>query len=298
MKIDRLFQIVYILLEKKNVTAKMLSEHFEVSQRTIYRDIDVLGQCGVPVYTTKGKGGGIALLENFILDKSAMTEQEQNQILMALQSMPKGGKEDIGQTLKKYSSFFKKSNENWIQVDFSQWGEQREFVFDVLKQAIINKNVISFVYYNSNGEKTQRKAEPYQLWFKGRNWYIKAYCRSKQDLRLFKISRMRDVNVTEEVFDTIWQNKEQKINENTFEDITIILEIDSAVAYRVYDEFEIEQIEKKENGNFSIKMNCIENNWLYDYVISWGEYAVVKEPLFVKRNIEQKIKNMIKKYNI
>lgn len=298
MKIDRLFQIVYILLEKKNVTAKMLSEHFEVSQRTIYRDIDVLGQCGVPVYTTKGKGGGIALLENFILDKSAMTEQEQNQILMALQSMPKGGKEDIGQTLKKYSSFFKKSNENWIQVDFSQWGEQREFVFDVLKQAIINKNVISFVYYNSNGEKTQRKAEPYQLWFKGRNWYIKAYCRSKQDLRLFKISRMRDVNVTEEVFDTIWQNKEQKINENTFEDITIILEIDSAVAYRVYDEFEIEQIEKKENGNFSIKMNCIENNWLYDHVISWGEYAVVKEPLFVKRNIEQKIKNMIKKYNI
>ena len=258
----------------------------------------MLGQCGVPVYTTKGKGGGIALLENFILDKSAMTEQEQNQILMALQSMPKGGKEDIGQTLKKYSSFFKKSNENWIQVDFSQWGEQREFVFDVLKQAIINKNVISFVYYNSNGEKTQRKAEPYQLWFKGRNWYIKAYCRSKQDLRLFKISRMRDVNVTEEVFDTIWQNKEQKINENTFEDITIILEIDSAVAYRVYDEFEIEQIEKKENGNFSIKMNCIENNWLYDYVISWGEYAVVKEPLFVKRNIEQKIKNMIKKYNI
>ena len=280
------------------MTAKMLSEHFEVSQRTIYRDIDVLGQCGVPVYTTKGKGGGIALLENFILDKSAMTEQEQNQILMALQSMPKGGKEDIGQTLKKYSSFFKKSNENWIQVDFSQWGEQREFVFDILKQAIINKNVISFVYYNSNGEKTQRKAEPYQLWFKGRNWYIKAYCRSKQDLRLFKISRMRDVNVTEEVFDTIWQNKEQKINENTFEDITIILEIDSAVAYRVYDEFEIEQIEKKENGNFSIKMNCIENNWLYDYVISWGEYAVVKEPLFVKRNIEQKIKNMIKKYNI
>ena len=298
MKIDRLFQIVYILLEKKNVTAKMLSEHFEVSQRTIYRDIDVLGQCGVPVYTTKGKGGGIALLENFILDKSAMTEQEQNQILMALQSLPKGGKENVKETLKKYSSFFQKSNENWIQVDFSQWGEQREFVFDVLKQAIINKNVISFVYYNSNGEKTQRKAEPYQLWFKGRNWYIKAYCRSKQDLRLFKISRMRDVNVTEEVFDTIWQNKEQKINENIFEDITIILEIDSAVAYRVYDEFEIEQIEKKQNGNFCVKMNCIENSWVYDYIISWGEYAVVKEPLSVRKNVEQKIKNMIKKYNI
>ena len=227
-----------------------------------------------------------------------MTEQEQNQILMALQSLPKGGKENVKETLKKYSSFFQKSNENWIQVDFSEWGKQREIVFDILKQSIINKNVISFSYYNSSGEMSQRKAEPYQLWFKSKNWYIKAYCRSKQDLRLFKISRMRDVNVTEEVFDTIWQNKEQKINENTFEDITIILEIDSAVAYRVYDEFEIEQIEKKQNGNFCVKMNCIENSWVYDYIISWGEYAVVKEPLSVRKNVEQKIKNMIKKYNI
>lgn len=298
MKIDRLFQIVYILLEKKTVTAKMLSERFEVSQRTIYRDIDILSQCGVPLYATKGRGGGITLLENFVLDKSTMTEQEQNQILMALQSLPKGGKENVKQTLEKYSNFFQKSNENWIQVDFSQWGEQREFIFDVIKQAIINKKVISFLYYNSNGEKTERKAEPYQLWFKSRNWYIKAYCRKKKDLRLFKMSRMRNVIVTEESFNTVWQKKEQKINRYDFENITIVLEIDSIVAYRVYDEFEIEQIEKMENGNFCIKMNCIENSWVYDYIISWGEYAVVKEPLFVKKKIEQKIKNMIKKYNI
>ena len=88
VKIDRLFQIIYILLEKKTVTAKYLAEHFEVSQRTIYRDIDILSQCGIPIYTTKGKYGGVSLLENFILNKSAMTETEQNQILMALQSLP------------------------------------------------------------------------------------------------------------------------------------------------------------------------------------------------------------------
>lgn len=298
MRIDRLFQIVYILLEKKSVTAKMLSERFEVSQRTIYRDIDILSQCGVPLYTTKGRGGGIALLENFVLDKSTMTEQEQNQILVALQSLPKGGKENVKHTLEKYSSFFQKSYENWIQVDFSQWGKEREAIFEILKKAIIEKKVISFIYYNSNGEKTKRKVEPYQLWFKSRNWYVKAYCREKKDLRVFKVSRIRELEVTEEYFDIEWQCKEKNVNCEMPKTITILLEIDNRVAYRVYDEFAIEQIHKNEKGNFDVEWSCIENDWVYDYILSWGEYAVVKEPLFVKEKVQYKIKNMIKKYNI
>lgn len=298
MRIDRLFQIVYILLEKRNVTAKMLSERFEVSQRTIYRDIDILSQCGVPLYTTKGRGGGIALLENFVLDKSTMTEQEQNQILVALQSLPKGGKENVKQTLAKYSSFFQKSHENWIQVDFLDWGEEREAIFEILKKAIIEKKVISFIYYNSNGEKTKREVEPYQLWFKSRNWYVKAYCREKKDLRVFKISRIRKLEVTEEHFDTVWQCKEKNVNCEMPKMITILLEIDNSVAYRVYDEFAIEQIHKNEKGNFDVEWSCIENDWLYSYLFSWGEYAVVKEPYFVKKNIEQKLKKMIEIYKI
>lgn len=298
MKIDRLFQIVYILLEKKNVTAKVLAERFEVSERTIYRDIDVLSQCGVPVYSTKGRGGGISLLENFVLDKAAMTEQEQNQILIALQSLPRGGKGDIKQTLKKYSSFFQKTYENWIQVDFSDWGEQKEIIFDSLKQAIIDKKVISFVYYNSSGEKTERKAEPYQLWFKSRNWYVKAYCREKRDLRIFKISRMRELEITEECFDTVLPYQEQYEKNKMPETITIWLEIEGSLAYRVYDEFDIEKIHKNEKGNFDVELDCVENDWIYDYIFSWGEYAIVKEPFFVKNKIEQKLKNMIKIYNI
>ena len=298
MRIDRLFQIVYILLEKKSVTAKMLSERFEVSQRTIYRDIDILSQCGVPLYTTKGRGGGIALLENFVLDKSTMTEQEQNQILVALQSLPKGGKENVKQTLEKYSSFFQKSHENWIQVDFLDWGEEREAIFEVLKKAIIEKKVISFIYYNSNGEKAKREVEPYQLWFKSRNWYVKAYCREKKDLRVFKISRIRKLEVTEEHFDTVWQCKEKNVNCEMPKTITILLEIDNRIAYRVYDEFAIEQIHKNEKGNFDVEWSCIENDWVYDYILSWGEYAVVKEPYFVKKNIEQKLKKIIEIYKI
>lgn len=294
MQIDRLFQIIYILLEKKNVTAKMLSEQFEVSQRTIYRDIDILSQCGIPLYSTRGRNGGIAILENFVLNKTAMTEQEQHHILMALQSLPKGGTENIKETLEKYRSFFQKSNQNYIQVDFSEWGKQKEILFDTLKKAIFDKKVISFVYYNSEGEKTERKAEPYQLWFKSRNWYLKAYCKEKKHLRIFKLNRIKDLIVTEEFFDTMWEEQEKETSNELYESITIVLEIDSSMAYRVYDEFEIEQIYKKQNGDFKVILNCVENNWIYDYILSWGEYAVVKEPLFVKEKITQKIKNMIK----
>ena len=298
MQIDRLFQIIYILLEKKTVTAKMLSEQFEVSQRTIYRDIDVLSQCGIPLYSARGRNGGIKILENFVLNKSAMTEQEQYHILIALQSLPKGGTENIKETLKKYSNFFQKSYQNYIQVDFSEWGKQKETLFDTLKKAIFDKRVISFVYYNSEGEKTQRKAEPYQLWFKSRNWYLKAYCQEKKHLRIFKLNRIKNLVVTEEFFDKIWKEQENEVNNKLYQDITIVLEIDSSMAYRVYDEFEIEQIYKKQNGDFTVMLYCPENNWIYDYILSWGEYAIVKEPLFVKEKMEQKIKNMIKKYNM
>ena len=257
MQIDRLFQIIYILLEKKNVTAKMLSEQFEVSQRTIYRDIDILSQCGIPLYSTRGRNGGIAILENFVLNKTAMTEQEQYHILMALQSLPKGGTENIKETLEKYRSFFQKSNQNYIQVDFSEWGKQKEILFDTLKKAIFDKKVISFVYYNSEGEKTERKAEPYQLWFKSRNWYLKAYCKEKKHLRIFKLNRIKDLIVTEEFFDTMWEEQEKETSNELYESITIVLEIDSSMAYRVYDEFEIEQIYKKQNTKPTQKSQII-----------------------------------------
>ena len=202
--------------------------------------------------------------------------------------------ENIKETLEKYRSFFQKSNQNYIQVDFSEWGKQKEILFDTLKKAIFDKKVISFVYYNSEGEKTERKAEPYQLWFKSRNWYLKAYCKEKKHLRIFKLNRIKDLIVTEEFFDTMWEEQEKETSNELYESITIVLEIDSSMAYRVYDEFEIEQIYKTQNGDFEVILNCVENNWIYDYLLSWGEYAVVKEPLFVKEKITQKIKNMIK----
>ncbi len=126
MQISRLFQIIYILLKKKSITARELSDHFEVSVRTIYRDIDALCQAGIPIYSSQGKGGGISLVDKFIFDKSLFSEVEQDKILLALQSLSAVGYDDINDVLSKLSNLFQKSDINWIEVDFSNWGSEKK----------------------------------------------------------------------------------------------------------------------------------------------------------------------------
>lgn len=180
MQISRLFQIIYILLKKKSVTAGELAEHFEVSVRTIYRDIDALCQGGIPIYTSQGKGGGISLIDDFVLDKSLLSEKEQDKILMALQSLSAVQYPELDNVLLKLSGLFRKNNINWVEVDFSNWGsnKKQQQIFGLLKGAILEQLVITFSYFNIYGEKEYRKVEPFKLTFK-----IKINC--KKDVESF-----------------------------------------------------------------------------------------------------------------
>ena len=119
MKTDRLFQILYILLEKQTVTAPELAEKLEVSVRTIYRDVDTLSASGIPVYTLQGKNGGISLMPGYTFDKSLLSDKEQEEVLFALQGMKAAGQE-VSPLLNKLGTAFKKANRNWIEIDFSR----------------------------------------------------------------------------------------------------------------------------------------------------------------------------------
>ena len=295
MQINRLFEIVYLLLEKETATAKELAQQFGVSVRTIYRDIDILSTADIPVYTNKGKGGGISLLENFVLDKSILSEEEQNQIIFALQSLEKLDKNSEKKALEKMSRLFHKQAKNWIEIDFSNWSNENN-KFEMMKQAILKKQVMEFTYFNSYGEETKRQVEPLQIWFKDKAWYIKAYCRVKQDYRVFKIARMREIKVLEETFEReLPLEQEKKPYEIKF--ISLELEISKEKAYRVYDEFEKENIEKKEDGNFIVHIDYPENNWVYEYILSFGEHIKVIAPEYAKNIIKDKIQKMIKSYS-
>ena len=154
MKTNRLFEIVYLLLERKNVTAQELAEKFEVSTRTIYRDIEILSSAHIPIYADKGKGGGIRLLDDYVLDKTILSEQEQNEILFALQSMEKMSYQEGQAVLDKMSTFFQKNQTNWIEIDLSSWvnyAEQDEN-FALIKEAVLTRKVLQFLYFISNCE--------------------------------------------------------------------------------------------------------------------------------------------------
>ena len=296
MQINRLFEIVYILLERKTITAKELAERFEVSTRTIYRDIEILSQAKIPVYANKGNGGGIGLFEDYVLDKSVLSEEEQNQILFALQSMEKISNQDEKNILEKMSSIFNKSKTNWIDVDFSDWGTngEQDQTFNLIRNAILKHNVIEFVYYNSYGEEKKRQAEPLQIYFKDKSWYLKAYCRLKQDYRLFKISRMKDIILLNKTFEReLPQIKENKFDYKT---IQLELEISKDMSYRVYDEFKMEDIIKNKNGDFIIKVEFPENDWVYGYILSFGENVKVLSPGYVKSIIKEKLQKSLKNY--
>ena len=293
---NRLFEIVYLLIQKKKITAKELADRFEVSTRTIYRDIETLSMANIPIYTSKGKDGGIGILDEYVLNKTILSEEEQNQILFALQGMKKvsGEEKDI---LEKLSILFNKKVDDWIKIDFSNWGKNnaQEERFEMMKTAILNKRQIEFVYYNSNGDETKRIVEPLQIWFKDKSWYLMSYCKLKEDYRIFKISRIKEIKILEKHFERELP-KEQKEEKYNFKSISLELEISKEMAYRVYDEFECREITKNEAGNFIVKVEYPENEWVYGYILSFGEHIKVLSPNRAKSIIKDKLEKTLKKY--
>jgi len=288
--------MLHMMLNRKNITAKELAEYFEVSVRTIYRDVETLASAGIPVYSLKGKNGGIRLLEGYTLNKSLISQDEQNEIMYALQSLKAVNYPESEETLRKLSLIFNKSSDNWIEVDFSRYGSDDNVLFENIKQAILKKLIIKFTYFNSRGEKSYRTADPLKIWFKEKAWYLFAYCHDKKDIRQFKINRIKELILTEEHFEKSLENFKIDDKKSKVKDVRVVVEIDKSQAYRVYDECSEENISKMGNGNFEIIMEYPENEWVYGYLLSFGEYLKVKEPERIKKILFEKIEKMKKNY--
>lgn len=298
MRFNRLFEIIYILINKRTITAKELADKFEVSQRTIYRDIDLLSSAGIPIYTTKGKGGGIGILDNYVLNKSMLSEGEQNEIIAALQGLSAINYTNVDDVLSKVSEFFGKSNEKWIEVDFSDWSENQKEKFNIIKESIIKKEVISIEYYSSYGEKSKRVIEPLQLMFKGKSWYIVAFCRVRESIRIFKINRIRKIEVLEERFTRCFkEDMDMEITEpSDIQCINMKMRVDASQGYRVYDEFSEDEIYKEEGGSFIVSTTYPIGSWVYSYILSYGSYAEVIEPQYLRNEIRKLLRKTLNKY--
>ena len=276
-----------------------MAGHFGVSVRTIYRDVDVLSLAGIPVYTEQGKGGGISLLPDFVLNKSILSEQEQNEIISALQGLSSVKAAETGKVLEKLSTIFNITAVNWLEVDFSDWSFSTGHYFNNLKTAILEKRIAEFDYYSTYGEKTRRRIEPLQLWFKSKAWYIKGFCLTRQDIRIFKLTRIKNLVITDERFterDLLSAVVTSDTSGHEKQDVTLKLKIEPQMAYRVHDEFDEHMIEKQKDGSYIVTVTWPEDEWVYGTIMSYGEYITVLEPTYIREVIKAKLIKAAEKY--
>lgn len=303
--LSRLLGIIYILLKKGTVTAGELAEQFEVSVRTIYRDVEQLSMAGIPIYARKGKNGGISLSERFVLDKMMISEGEQQRILAALASLRETGALEEEEILQKLGTFFHADIPDWVAIDFSDWSGRRQELFNQIRKAILERRVLEFDYYGQYGEMSHRRVEPVQLLFKEYTWYVRAYCQKRQAMRLFKVLRMKRVELLEETaagngLQNCAQDELRQVADNEQKTIIqeeeIVFSIDKKEAYRVYDRFEEEEITLLPDGDFLITLRAALDDWVYGMILSFGPSATVISPEYVKKEMIQKIQEMEKNY--
>lgn len=297
MQESRLFRIVYYLLENGKATAPELAQKFEVSIRTIYRDIDAISSAGIPIYAVQGKGGGISILNDYTLEKSLLSEQEREQILMALQGIIATTDKTADELLTKLSGLFQMKYTKWIEVDFSDWvhGKPQQNTFNLIKDAIFQKRVISFCYFSGNGNKHKRDVQPVRLVFKSKDWYLYAFCLLRNDFRFFKLTRIREVKMLSNTFTQDFAPMKVEKQIHVEKTVTVKLKFDRRIAFRVYDEF-TDNITEDTQGNLYVQVDLPDNEILYSYVLSFAEYVEILEPQYIREQFKKRLQKAQEKY--
>lgn len=301
---NRQLEMIYILMDKGMVTAEELARRFEVSVRTVYRDVERLSMAGIPVYASRGKGGGIGLMERFVLDRLLLSKEEQQSILSALASLQETGAVREKEVLKKLEAFFKTEPQDWVSIDFSDWSGRREELFGQIKEAVLGRRILEFDYYGQQGNMSRRQVEPVQLVFKEYTWYVRAYCRVRGAMRLFKVLRMKRVEVMDESFELgerhgeAQEEKEEKWDAPDREAFCpeVVLRIVGKEAYRIYDRFEESEITVLPEGDYEIRFRYPMDDWVYGLILSFGDSARVLEPDWVRAELAGRIRRMAENY--
>lgn len=293
--VDRLFQIVYLLMEYPQMTAKELAGRFEVSERTIYRDLDKLTLAGIPIYTNQGKNGGISILPDYVLNKAVLTEEEKAKIFESLNALNALQVDTKDTTLTKLKSFLGDRYYDWLEIEFSSWGNTSADAqtFSQIKTAIFEHRYMEITYSGNHGSFIQRKIKPLKLCFKDQAWYLYAYCCLRKDYRFFKLRRISQMSVLEEYFEAENPGKVLQTASVTQEKLSLIpvhLEIHPDMAFRAYEE--LPDITIADNGYLHCKIEVSDLQWLTSYILSYGSHIRVIEPEALKEKVKQEIFHM------
>ncbi len=301
MQIERLVQMVFYIVNHGHVTARELSECFNVSTRTIYRDLNTLSIAGIPVMSTKGAGGGISIMDGYTIDKSLLSQGEQQSIYQGLQILQATKYPNAEMALSKIGAIFRNALETkWLDIDLSYWGsdEKEKVKISDLQFAIVNKHVIAVCYVNSELKESERNIEPLRLVFKSHAWYIVGYCRCKKEIRIFRLSRIRRLQVMPEIFERELPPDYSLIPDSRVAcDIPYLkLKFSPEIAHRLYDEFQEDQVHLCDDGNYYVTVPYELNHWTFHYLLSFGKYVEIIEPEIARTMLQERVADILKIY--
>lgn len=308
MKVDRLISIIMILLDKKRIGAQELADMFEVSSRTIYRDIDAINMAGIPVRSTSGVGGGFEIMQNYKVDSKVFSTADLSAILMGLSSLSNmiQGNELVN-ALAKVKSFIPADRAkdielkaNQISIDLSPWMVNRNIqpYLEIIKTALQESKLLSFEYADRFGNKTVRTAEPYQLVLKGNNWYWQGYCHIRNDFRLFKLSRISNLQLQKEYFTPREFQKPQLdfIDILTTLQTNIKIRIHKSVKDRVLDYCTYEHFSPDGDEHYIVRFPFIENEYNFNILFSFGDKCECLEPLHIRTEMKRRLQDIADLY--
>lgn len=305
MKLDRLLAIVMLLLNRGRISAKELADQFEVSVRTIYRDIEAINQAGIPIATYQGVNGGIGILENYKIDRNVLTAEEVASIITALKgistTMDDRKLSDALEKMKGMAARGRQDDRDRVIVNFNPWGSSRKEKekFNTIRGAAESSQLVSFEYINNRGECMERTVEPMSLIFKGTYWYLYGFCRERQDYRVFRLSRMRslsvenerfirrDKNVTDLDLESEWGNRRL---------VELVLKFAPCVRVRVQDSYDEDMVEQLPDGSMLVRVTYPEDEWVYGNILSYGPDVEVLEPPYFREIIRERARRVWEKY--
>ncbi len=301
MKIDRMLGIINILTQKEKATAPQLAQRFEVSRRTINRDIEDICKAGIPIVTKQGANGGISIQEGYKLDKKLLNSNELSDIIAALKGLGSVSKStDIDMLLSKIAPHEKAQiglNDSIIIDLASHYKGSLTEKIEKIKQAINEKRTIKFTYYGKAGQ-YEKEVEPYIITFKWSDWYVFGYCTYKNDFRMFKLNRLWDLQITNNKFEKRKVQEERQdfdahlTDENEFEAV-----FDSSVKYLLVENYGPNCYKELEDGNLYLKSSYTNREFIISWILGFGEKAQVTSPKDLASEIKSRLENILKKYN-
>ena len=300
MKIDRQIGILSMLLQKDTLTAPYLAEQFEVSRRTINRDIEDLCKAGIPIMTRQGINGGISIMENYKLDRMLFTHGEMQDILAGLRSLDSvNGTNRYGKLMEKLSvgsSDFMVGNQS-VLIDLSSWyKDSLASKIELIRTAVDNCKELEFVYYSPKGESV-RCIEPYYLIFRWTSWYVWGWCKKREDFRLFKLNRMDKLQISEQMFVKRQAPMPDLSNERIFPGgIKVKALFDPECKWRLVEEFGSGCFAEQADGKLLFRADYTDKENLVTWLLSFREKVELLEPEEIREELKNSIEAMKKKY--